>query len=298
MHAMQTPPSRVQGDPSMNYSADFGQAGLKPAHFSAFRDFLEQACGIYLAENKQYLVTTRIIPLLSHHGLNDLGELVQHLASNRYSTLRDIVIDAMTTNETFWFRDTYPFDVLKSQVLPELAKNQGSIHIWSAACSSGQEPLSISMSVEESSRAAGDRLGVNVSILGTDLSPSMLKVARAATYDKTSVMRGLSAERLHTYFDQLPENMWRAKPQVSQRIQYRALNLQESFGGLGKFDVVFCRNVLIYFSNELKFDILSRIHRVLKPNGVLFLGASEGLGGAAEFFEMVHCNPGILYRAK
>lgn len=282
----------------MTFSSEQQQAGLKPAHFSAFRDFLEQACGIYLAENKQYLVTTRIIPLLSHHGLRDLGELVDQLNSNRYCALRDIVIDAMTTNETFWFRDTYPFDVLKSQLLPELAKSQGSIQIWSAACSSGQEPLSISMSIEESGRAMGERLGVNVSILGTDLSPSMLKVARSATYDRASVMRGLSVERLNTYFDQLPDNLWRAKPQISQRIQYRALNLQESFGGLGKFDVVFCRNVLIYFNNALKLDILSRIHRVLKPNGVLFLGASEGLGGASELFEMVHCNPGILYRAR
>ncbi|MBB3168451.1 CheR family methyltransferase [Simiduia aestuariiviva] len=282
----------------MNASSSSGQSVLQAAHFTAFRDFLEQACGIYLAENKQYLVTTRIIPLLSHHGLKDLGELVQQLTANRYTALREIVIDAMTTNETFWFRDTYPFELLKHQILPELAEQKSSLSIWSAACSSGQEPLSISMAIEESARAKGGRLGCNIDILGTDLSPSMLKSAREATYDRSTVMRGLSSERLNTYFDQLPDELWRAKPQISQRIRYKPLNLQESFGGLGKFDVVFCRNVLIYFSNELKLDILTRIHRVLNPNGVLFLGASEGLGGASDLFEMVHCNPGILYRAK
>ncbi|UTA49458.1 protein-glutamate O-methyltransferase CheR [Simiduia sp. 21SJ11W-1] len=275
-----------------------GRDSLNPAHFSAFRDFLERACGIFLAENKQYLVTTRILPLLSHHGLNDLGELVQQLSSNRYTSLRDIVIDAMTTNETFWFRDTYPFELLKNTVFPELFAEQASVSIWSAACSSGQEPLSISMVAEESAKLHNLRIGSNLSILGTDLSPSMLKAARDATYDKGTVMRGLSAERLAQFFDALPDEQWRAKAQISQRIRYKPMNLQESFGGLGKFDVVFCRNVLIYFSHELKLDILTRIRRVLKPNGILFLGASEGLGGASELFDMVHCNPGILYRAK
>jgi len=273
------------------------QIVLDSAHFTKFRDFLHDACGIYLAESKQYLVTTRICPLLSHHNFKDLGELVQELERNKYSPLRDIVIDAMTTNETFWFRDTYPFEVLKSEILAELAGQKSSINIWSAACSSGQEPLSISMAVEEYQRFSPKKL-VNVNITGTDLSPSMLKIAKAASYDQMSVMRGLSVERLNAFFDQLGEDSWRAKAQVSRRINYRTLNLQDSYGGLGSFDIIFCRNVLIYFNNELKLDILKRMHRSLNPGGVLFLGASEGLAGASEFFEMVHCNPGILYRAK
>ena len=273
------------------------QTSLDPSQFSAFRDFLHDACGIYLAENKQYLVTTRISPLLTHHNFKDLGELVKELKGNKYSPLRDIVIDAMTTNETFWFRDTYPFEALKSLVLPEFVARKSSISIWSAACSSGQEPLSISMSIEEFMRANAGKLS-SVSITGTDLSPSMLKIAKSATYDQMSVMRGLSVERLNTYFDQLPGGLWQAKPQISRRINYRPLNLQDSYGGLGSFDIVFCRNVLIYFDNDLKRDILQRIHRTLNPGGVLFLGASEGLAGASDFFDMIHCNPGILYRAK
>ena len=273
------------------------QTSLDPSQFSAFRDFLHVACGIYLAENKQYLVTTRISPLLTHHNFKDLGELVKELKGNKYSPLRDIVIDAMTTNETFWFRDTYPFEALKSLVLPEFVARKSSISIWSAACSSGQEPLSISMSIEEFMGANAGKLS-SVSITGTDLSPSMLKIAKSATYDQMSVMRGLSVERLNTYFDQLPGGLWQAKPQISRRINYRPLNLQDSYGGLGSFDIVFCRNVLIYFDNDLKRDILQRIHRTLNPGGVLFLGASEGLAGASDFFDMIHCNPGILYRAK
>lgn len=271
---------------------------IDPLHFEKFRDFLHSACGIFLAENKQYLVTTRITPLLSHHGLKDLGELVLILTNNRYSPLRDLVVDAMTTNETFWFRDTYPFDVLKNQVLLELAARKDRIQIWSAACSSGQEPLSISMIVEEFRRLNPGKLRGDVDITGTDLSPTMLAIAKKATYDQMSVTRGLSADRLHTFFDQLPANTWQVKSSVSKRIQYKALNLQESYQGLGRFDVVFCRNVLIYFNNDLKLDILSRIHRVLNPGGILFLGASEGISGASDLYDMVHCNPGILYRAK
>lgn len=274
------------------------QSSLDPEHFKKFRDFLHAACGIFLAENKQYLVTTRVLPLLSHFGVPDLGSLVAELERQRYSPMRDAVIDAMTTNETFWFRDTYPFDVLKEKILPELAVKSAPIKIWSAACSSGQEPLSISMAVDEFLQAGPGSLRAGVEILGTDLSPSMLEVAKRAEYDRASVLRGLSSQRLQQYFDAVDDNRWRAKPAVAKRIQYRALNLQESYGGLGRFHVVFCRNVLIYFNHDLKHDILTRIHRSLEPGGVLFLGASEGLAGASDLYEMVHCNPGIMYRAK
>jgi chemotaxis protein methyltransferase CheR len=136
-----------------------------------------------------------------------------------------------------------------------------------------------------------------VQIVATDLSSTVLDQARSGEYDKLSVMRGLSSERLDRYFDNPTPTMWRVKPFVKERIDFRSLNLMDSYAGLGKFDIVFCRNVLIYFNGDLKRQILQKIHASLKPQGILFLGSSEGLAGVADLFEMVRCEPGILYRA-
>lgn len=273
-------------------------ATLDPKEFESFRRFLQEACGIFLAENKQYLVTTRIRKILLDNNLASLTELVEQMKLSRHSKLRDQVIDAMTTNETFWFRDTYPYEYLLSIIFPELQKSgTGTINIWSAACSSGQEPYSVSVIAEECRRSGRGTFSRPVKIIATDLSSSMLDQAKSGEYDRMSVVRGLSRERLESFFDQLPNDMWRVKPVISDRVSFRALNLMDSYVSLGKFDVIFCRNVLIYFSGDLKLDILKRLHAALKPGGILFLGSSEGLAGAADLFEMVHCNPGILYRA-
>ncbi len=214
--------------------------------------------------------------------------------------LREQVIDSMTTNETFWFRDNYPYDHLKSKLFPELMSGNnkmfGPVRIWSAACSSGQEPYSISMMVEEYKRQALN-LPRQVQIVATDLSSTVLDQAKKGEYDKLSVLRGLSSERLDRYFDTPSENVWRVKNLVKERIDFRSLNLMDSYASLGKFDIVFCRNVLIYFNADLKRQILQKIHASLKPQGILYLGSSEGLAGAADLFEMVRCEPGILYKA-
>lgn len=267
--------------------------------YDIFREFLQESCGISLGPNKQYLVQTRIRRILAEHGIEGLGNLVQKLNQASNSRLREQVIDAMTTNETFWFRDNYPFEELKKSIFPEvLEKNRGgNIRIWSAACSSGQEPYTISMTIEEFKALNPGKLN-QVEIMATDLSPSMLDQAKKAEYDKLAVMRGLSAERLKKFFDEKPGDMWSIKSGIKQRVNFRSLNLQSSYSALGRFDIVFCRNVLIYFNDELKADILRRIHGVLKPGGVLFLGSSEGVTGVSELYEMVHCRPGILYRAK
>ncbi len=273
---------------------------LGAGEFECFRQFLQEACGIYLAENKQYLVTTRIRRILSDHQLGSLTALVELLRQQRHSRLREQVIDAMTTNETFWFRDTYPYDYFQNTLLPELQakKESAPIRIWSAACSSGQEPYSINMAAEECRRRNRMVFNRPLDIVATDVSVSMLQQARAAEYDRMSVMRGLSEERLTSFFDQLPGDVWRIKSQFRSNVQFRSLNLMDSFGGMGKFDVIFCRNVLIYFTADLKQDILRRLHTALKPGGMLILGSSEGLGPAGEHFDMVHCKPGIMYRAR
>lgn len=271
------------------------------AEFDLFRQFLQDACGIALGDNKQYLVSNRIRRLLEEHKLHSFSDLVRALKQNTNRRLRDQVIDAMTTNETFWFRDIYPYEHLRTQLLPQLMSGNnrmfGPIRIWSAACSSGQEPYSISMMVEEYRSQNMGALPRPVQIVATDVSATILEQARNAEYDRLSVIRGLSDERLRRYFDKASENMWRVKPAVRERVEFKAWNLMDSYAALGKFDIVFCRNVLIYFSAELKRQILQKIHASLKPKGILFLGSSEGLAGAGDLFEMVRCEPGILYRA-
>lgn len=289
--------SRSVGAGSISAQRDSFDQG----EFDHFRQFLQDACGIALGDNKQYLVSNRIRRLLDEHKLASFSELVKQLKQNSNRKLRDQVIDAMTTNETFWFRDIYPYEHLRTQLLPQMMsganKMFGPIRIWSAACSSGQEPYSISMMVEEYRRQNMNSLPRPVQIVATDLSSTVLEQARKAEYDKLSVLRGLSAERQERYFDKPSENIWRIKPLVRDRIEFKALNLLDSYSLLGKFDIVFCRNVLIYFNADLKRQILQKIHAALKPKGVLFLGSSEGLAGAADLFEMVRCEPGILYRA-
>lgn len=268
--------------------------------FEQFRVFLEKASGIQLGENKQYLVASRLNRLMEQQGVKSLGELTQRIQAQPRGGLRDQVVDAMTTNETLWFRDSYPFEVLKQRVLPELLKaNPGQrLRIWSAACSSGQEPYSLAMTLDEFERTNPGQLRAGAQILATDLSSSMLNACRTAEYDSLAIARGLSSERLQRYFDETTSGRWTVKSAIKSRIEFRPLNLLESYAPLGRFDVVFCRNVLIYFSPELKKDILRRIHATLKPGGYLFLGASEALNGLSDLYQMVQCNPGIIYAVK
>lgn len=268
--------------------------------FEQFRVFLEKTCGILLGSNKQYLVSSRLNKLMEQNNIKTLGELVQRIQSQPRGGLREQVVDAMTTNETLWFRDTYPFEVLKSRVLPELIKaNPGQrLRIWSAASSSGQEPFSLSMAIDEFERSNLGQLKSGVQIVATDLSASMLTACKAGEYDSLAMGRGLSQERLQRYFDPKGPGRWVVKPAIRNRVEFRMLKLLDSYASLGKFDIVFCRNVLIYFSAEVKKDILTRIHATLKPGGYLFLGASEALNGLPDLYQMVQCSPGIIYKVK
>ncbi len=268
------------------------------AHYDVFRDYLEDACGILLGENKQYLVNSRLNRLMLDNEIKDLADLVERLRREPRAYLRQSVIDAMTTNETLWFRDIHPFNILKKQLLPEKSKQGGlsRLRIWSAACSTGQEPYSIVMSVQEYKRIATSVLSVPVEVLATDLSVSVLEAAQNGIYDGLSVSRGLNQEHLRQYFDKR-DAAWEIKPAIKQGVRFQRLNLQENFSQVGKFDIVFCRNVLIYFSAERKVDILRRIHATLNPGGYLLLGASEGLNGLGDLYHMVQCHPGIIYQA-
>lgn len=269
-------------------------------HFDEFRDFLKKSCGIVLADSKQYLVTSRISRIMRDNGIDDLHQLVRTIGTNPRCGLREQIIDAMTTNETSWMRDIHPYEIMRKKVLPELMTSGfGQARIWCAACSTGQEPYSLSMVIEEFRQANMGTLKRPIEILGTDLSKTVLAQCERAEYDSLAIVRGLSEDRKKRFFTPINAGTtWKVKDEVKSRVKFKHFNLLDNFGLLGKFDIVFCRNVLIYFSSEQKSDILRRIHATLKPGGYLFLGASESLNDTQHLFEMVHCSPGIIYRAK
>lgn len=269
---------------------------LDDKSYNDFRTFLEQQCGIVLGENKQYLVKSRLAPLMAKFNVETLADVVKRTLSPMERQLRSAVIDAMTTNETLWFRDDYPFQLLKNKLLPEFASQRSPLKIWSAASSSGQEPYSIAMSVLEYQQSKPGSFPGGVQIVGTDISTTMLEHCKYGHYDSLALARGLSAERKRQFFEPGDNGMMKVKDNVKKMVSFRPLNLLNSYSLMGRFDIVFCRNVLIYFSPEIKAQILSQIHGVLNKEGYLFLGASESLSGLNQDFDMLRCNPGIVYK--
>lgn len=271
---------------------------LAENEYTQFRLFLEQHSGIVLGDNKQYLVRSRLAPLMGKYNLPSLSEVVKHSMKPSERQLRASVIDAMTTNETLWFRDRYPFELLSNTLLPEYSRLGRPLKIWSAACSSGQEPYSLGMTILEYQQKKPGTLPGSASILATDLSPSMLERCKNAEYDNLALGRGLSDERKRQFFSATDAGTMVVKDNVKKFVNFRAHNLLESYTLLGKFDIIFCRNVLIYFAPEAKAKILRQFAAALNPRGILFLGASESIAGLTEEYEMVRCNPGIYYQKK
>lgn len=265
--------------------------------YRTFCDFLEQQCGIVLGDNKMYLVKSRLSPLMGRFDIESLGDLVTRTLKPTERQLRSAVIDAMTTNETLWFRDSYPFELLKNKLFPELDTGK-SVKIWSAASSSGQEPYSIAMSIAEYKKAAGIKSKSSFSVVGTDISDTMLELCKNAEYDSLALSRGLSAERKKAFFADSGKGMMQVKADIRRMVNFRHLNLLDSFNLMGKHDIIFCRNVLIYFSPEIKSQIINKFADQLNPNGYLILGASESMSGLSDKYEMIRCNPGIIYKKK
>lgn len=264
--------------------------------YAEFARFLSECCGLVLGENRQYLVSSRLSRLLDEFGFAKVEDLLRSLRTSKNPTLKSRVIDAMTTNETSWFRDGYPFELLRQVVLPELAAKQKQIKIWSSACSSGQEPFSIAMVIAEWESSFPPK-NTAVSILGTDLSETVLAEARSGIYDGLSIVRGLSQERRQRFFDTIATGH-RIKPDIHRRVRFQKLNLLDSYAALGKFDIVFCRNVLIYFSAETKRRIFDGIARQMDAGGYLFVGASEAVGSYTEAFEIIRAPQGTMLRRR
>ena len=271
---------------------------LQQNEYDQFRLFLEQQCGIVLGENKQYLVKSRLAPLMSRFNVGSLSELVSKTLGVHERQLRAAVVDAMTTNETLWFRDQYPFELLKTRLFPEFKTLNRPLKIWSAASSSGQEPYSIAMSVAEFQSSSPGVLKMGAQIIGTDISNTMLDMCKHAEYDALALARGLSAERRKRFFKDSGNGMAQVVDSLKKQVSFRHLNLLDSYALMGKFDIIFCRNVLIYFSPEVKSKIIAQFSQALNPKGYLFLGASESMSGLSTDFDMVRCNPGIIYQKK
>jgi len=271
---------------------------LQQNEYDQFRLFLEQQCGIVLGENKQYLVKSRLAPLMSRFNVDSLSELVSKTLGVHERQLRAAVVDAMTTNETLWFRDQYPFELLKTRLFPEFKTLNRPLKIWSAASSSGQEPYSIAMSVAEFQSSSPGVLKMGAQIIGTDISNTMLDICKHAEYDALALSRGLSAQRRKKFFKDSGNGMAQVVDSLKKQVSFRHLNLLDSYALMGKFDIIFCRNVLIYFSPEVKAKIIAQFSQALNPKGYLFLGASESMSGLSTDFDMVRCNPGIIYQKK
>jgi len=266
--------------------------------YQRFQLFLEKACGILLGDEKQYLIISRLTKLMRDEQLTSLSALMDAIQHGSPRHLRDAVIDAMTTNETSWFRDGSPFVVLEKYVLPTLETASASPpRIWSAACSSGQEPYTLSMLLSEYCRKKPDSKLARTQIVGTDISNSVLVQARRALYETQALARGLSDARKQQFFKPAGEQ-WALSDEVKNRVHFKQQNLLESYGSLGRFDMIFCRNVLIYFSAERKKDILDRLSLSLNPGGFLFLGASETISGYSNGFEMIRYPEGVVYRKR
>ncbi|MGE0881180.1 MAG: protein-glutamate O-methyltransferase CheR [Acidimicrobiia bacterium] len=252
---------------------DSKTSALTPADFQYLRSLVRDKSAIVLDDGKEYLVESRLSPLLRKEGLGSLAELVQALRS-RKPGLETKVIDAMTTNETSFFRDIHPFNAMKESIIPEIIEKkraQRELNLWCAAASSGQEPYSVCMMLREN---FPELASWRFNFLATDLSPSMIEKSKSGRYSQLEVNRGLPAAYLVKYFERQGAD-WVVKPDIRSMVDYRLLNLVEPWPMMNGMDIVFIRNVLIYFDRETKKKILQNIKRVLRPDGYLMLGSSE-----------------------
>ena len=257
---------------------------MTPVDYEFLRKLLKERSGLDLSTDKQYLVESRLVPLARKIDLAGISELVQKMKGGAAEALTADVVEAMTTNETFFFRDKTPFDHLKDTMLPALLQARGArraLRIWCAASSTGQEPYSIAMCLKELGSATA---GWKIDIVATDLSQGVLEKSKAGIFSQFEVQRGLPIQLLVKYFTQVGD-MWQLNADVRSMVQHRQLNLLQDFTHLGAFDIIFCRNVLIYFDQDTKITIFERLSRIIEGDGFLVLGAAESVVGISDAFK-------------
>ena len=265
---------------------------MKNEDFELLTKLVERRSGLVLTREKLYLLESRLIPLARKRGMSGLDDLATAIRLRGEESLLAAVTEAMTTNESSFFRDSKPFDIFRNFVLPNLLDGRAPsrpIRIWSAAASTGQEAYSIAMCLrEDGAKLSGQRF----EIVATDLSTEVLEKARVGMYSQFEVQRGMPITMLMKYFNQVNE-MWQVDAAIRAMVKFQPQNLLNDFSSLGPFDVVFCRNVLIYFGRETKRMVFERISRVMPADGFLFLGGAETVFGITEQFTRVEDHRGV-----
>ena len=269
----------------------------------SFADF-QYVCGlarrlaaIEMDTGKEYLVQSRLAPLVTEAGCRDFSDFLKRVRAEETGPLAGKVIDALTTNETLFFRDCHPFNALRKTVIPEMMdrrKDVRKLSIWSAAASTGQEAYSFCIMLKET---FPELLSWNLEIIGTDLSPTALAQARAGRYSKIEINRGLAAPMLIRYFQQ-NDSRWVLREDIRKMVTFREMNLAESWFGLPVFDLVFIRNVMIYMSLETRRKILRNLRDHLAPDGYLLLGSSENLLQTDEGYDPVEIDSSLFYKLR
>jgi chemotaxis protein methyltransferase CheR len=272
---------------------------MNAPEFEYLKQVLYERSGLVVTPEKGYLIESRLAPIARRRGIGSVGQLIEEIRKTRDEAMLNQIVDAMTTNETLFFRDGWPFERLKTTLLPEImnmAKSSRRIRIWSAACSSGQEPYSLAMTLAE----MGPQIaGWQVEIIATDISDAMLARAETGRYSMFEVSRGLPDHLLRKYFT--PENDgWRAKDTLRQMIEFRRYNLLDDphAAGMGPFDIIFCRNVLIYFDENTRRRVFVGLAKVMRPWGYLCLGGAETVVGISDAFRVLSGERGLFGLAK
>jgi chemotaxis protein methyltransferase CheR len=269
---------------------------ISKSDFSYVSHLARTEAAIVIEDGKEYLVETRLTPLAEKEGFASLADFIQKLRSDaRTNKLHDKAIDALTTNETLFFRDFHPFEALRKTILPAIIEQRSALRrltIWSAACSSGQEPYTLAMLLRENFPQLNDW---NITILATDLSPTVLKMAEEGSYSQFEVNRGLPATYLVKYFSKEGER-WRIKDEIKKMISFRPMNLIQAWPLMPPMDLVFIRNVMIYFDVETKKTILKKIRNCLLPHGWLFLGTAETTTNLDSAYQPVPHGRAVVYR--
>ena len=279
---------------------------LSPREFEQLRDLVHQLCGLALTGEKTYLVKHRLTPVAQAAGCQSFAAFLEMLASPEASRLREPIIEAITTKETSFFRDRHLFETVRSEILPELARQirqrradqeSRQARIWCAAVSTGQEAYSLAMLIDDfvNSPAGSDLQAKNFGVLATDISPKALEAARAGRYSESDMKRGVSQAFRSRYFRNV-EQEWVIADRLRDMVEFRRVNLTDNFTPLGMVDVIFCRNVLIYFDDSRRQRICEHFAEMLRPEGLLILGAAESLYGIATGFASEHRGPTLVYR--
>lgn len=260
---------------------------MTPAEFDYLRDMLKQRSGLVLGEEKRYLLESRLMPVAREEGMESLSELVSALQKPDGESLRTKTTQAMTINESFFYRDKTPFENFRNIMVPAMLASpraaSRTLRIWCAASSTGQEPYSLAIEMKE---MAAKLSGWNIEIVATDLSEEVLEKAKSGLYSQFEVQRGLPIQLMVKYFQQTG-SLWQIDSSIRSMVNYKHFNLLDDYTVLGTFDIIFCRNVLIYFDPETKTDMLARMAKRLRPDGYLVLGAAETVIGISDDFKPV-----------